>query len=159
MEYVMTSANLFRWIAIVLFCLPAFLFAESGTLTADADTTRTNPASNHKILVYYLYFNPRCETCINMEIFSKEAVETGFADELKGGSIEWHAYDIEKPEHKHFWDDYELETKALIMLEVRDGQPVRWKNCEKIWDLAEDKAAFVAYVQKEVATYLKGDRR
>lgn len=151
----MRDANFLRWIAVALFCLPGLLLAESGALTADADTTAAHPASNHKILVYYLYFNPRCETCINMELFSKEAVETGFADALKGGSIEWHAYDIETPEHKHFWDDYELETKALIMIEVRDGQPVRWKNCEKIWDLAEDKLAFLNYVQEEIRAFQK----
>jgi hypothetical protein len=130
--------------------------AETGSTPVIADTTSVSAIANHKIIVYYLYFTPRCETCLNMEAFAKEAVETGFAKELKQGSVEWHSFDTGKKEYEHFWNDFKLETKSLIMVDVQDGKPVRWKNCEQIWDLVGAKPDFLKYVQNELKTYLAG---
>jgi hypothetical protein len=130
--------------------------AETGSTPAANDTTSPSVAANHKVIVYYLYFTPRCETCLNMEAFAKEAVETGFADELKQGSVEWHSYDTGNREYEHYWNEFKLETKSLIMVDVQNGKQVRWKNCEKIWDLVGAKPDFLTYVQSEVRAYLNG---
>lgn len=117
---------------------------------AAPDSSQHAIAVNQKVVVYYLYFKPRCETCLNMEVFAKEAVETGFANELKNGTVEWHSYDTDLDENKHFWNDFKLETKALIIEKVQNGKPVSWKNCEKIWELAGAKPDFMKYVQDEI---------
>jgi hypothetical protein len=139
--YVLIAAIIFLW------------NAACATETA-APTASGNVAVQHKVLVYYLFFTPRCETCLNMEAYAREAVETGFAEAVKLGTVEWHSYDTDQKEYKHFWDDFKLETKALIMVEEQNGKPVRWKNCEKIWDLANVKPDFITYVQDEVRGYL-----
>jgi len=131
--------------------------AESGSPAAISDTAHAAPANNHKVVVYYFYFTPRCQTCLNMEAFSKEAVETGFVNELKQGAVEWHSYDTGKKEFEHYWNDFKLETKSLIMVDMQDGKQLRWKNCDKIWDLVGDKPDFFKYVQEEVRAYLHGD--
>jgi hypothetical protein len=132
----------------------SLVFAASGNAPATADTTVASGKINHTVIVYYLYFTPRCETCMNMEAFAKEAVETGFVNELKQGAVEWHSYDTGKKEYEHYWSDFKLETKSLVMVDVQDGKPVHWKNCEKIWDLVGDKPDFLKYVQDEVRAYL-----
>ena len=140
---------------LLLFSLSAAnSMAETGSTPAANDTNSTTAVVNHKVLVYYLYFTPRCETCLNMEAFSREAVETGFANELKQGAVEWHSYDTGNKEYEHFWNDFKLVTKSLIMVDVRDGKQVRWKNCDKIWDLVGAKPDFLKYVQEEVKAYL-----
>jgi hypothetical protein len=147
---------MFRSIAIwiLLVMLSCWGIATSARAVSNNSTPA---ASNHKIVVYYLYFTPRCETCLNMEAFAKEAVAKGFAHELKQGLVEWHAYDTGKDEFKHYWDEYKLETKSLIIADIRDGKQVRWKNCEQIWDLVAAKPDFITYVQKEVRAYLAPD--
>lgn len=144
------------WVALILLCSLGATFpnAEAGEANAAKDTTRTAVAMNHKVIVYYLFFTPRCETCLNMEAYAKEAVETGFVNELKQGTVEWHSYDTGKKEYEHFWNDFKLETKSLIMVDMQEGKQVRWKNCEKIWDLIGAKLDFMKYVQEEVRSYL-----
>jgi hypothetical protein len=131
----------------------ASIAQELSTAVAN-DSAQAIPAGAHKILVYYFYFSPRCETCLNMEAFSKEAMEIGFGNEIKQGSVVWKSCDVDKEEYKHFWDDYKLETKALIMVDEQAGKTIRWKNCEQIWDLAGAKPDFMKYVQNEVRAYL-----
>jgi hypothetical protein len=132
-------------------------FAEAGESAAWLDTSATEQTAGRKIVIYYLYVMPRCQTCLNIEAYSKEAIETAFGDELQNGTVEWHAYDTGMPEYEHYWCDFELETKSLVVVEMMDGKQVRWKNCERVWDLVEDKPAFLKYVQDEVRAYLKGD--
>ena len=131
--------------------------AETRVGSTSNDTTNAAGSPGQKIVVYYLYFNPRCDMCINMELYSKEAVETGFPDAVKSGLVEWHAYNMDSTEHAHFWNDFQLETKSLVMVDKRDGKMRRWKDCKQIWDLVEDKSSFLAYVQREVRAYLNTD--
>jgi hypothetical protein len=140
-------------IVATAFC-PNRVFAAETESRAVPDTVNINKSAKHQVVAYYLYVMPRCQTCLNIEAFSKEAIESAFADELKQGSVEWHAYDTGIPEHEHYWDDFKLEVKSLIMVEMKEGKQIRWKNCEKVWDLVEDKPAFAKYVQDEVRAYL-----
>ena len=124
---------------------------------AEAKSAIGDSTAGRKVVVYYFYFTPRCETCLNMEAYAKEAVETGFAKELRQGRVEWHSYDTGKAKYKHYWDDFKLETKSLVMVDIMDGKMVRWKNCDQIWDLVGAKPTFLSYVQQEVRSYLDGD--
>lgn len=134
-----------------IFLLLAFLIttglSHNKALAAEA-------SEQHKVVVYYLYMNPRCETCLNIEKFSKEAIDEAFAEELESGAIEWHAYDIGLPEHEHFWDDFQLKIKSLVMVEMLNDERVQWKICDEVWDLVEYEQAFKKYVQSEVQSYL-----
>ncbi len=112
-------------------------------------------AAPHKVVVYYFYFTPRCETCLNIEAYAKQAVDSAFAPELKSGVVEWHAYDTGDSLYAHFWDDFKLEVKSLVMVELQDGQPVRYKICDKVWDLVATKPEFLQYVQAELRAYLQ----
>jgi hypothetical protein len=76
---------------------------------------------------------------------------------LKEGKVVWRLVNLDEPANKHFLDDYRLYTKSLIVSEIRDGEEVRWKNLMKVWQLTNDKEAFVKYVQDEVRAYLEGD--
>jgi hypothetical protein len=142
----------------VLTCLCAGVtLAAEREVASIADTTMLNNTTGRRIIVYYLFFKPRCETCLNMEAFSKEAIETGFAHELQQGLVVWHAYDVDSSEYKHYWNDFKLDTKALVMVEWQGGRQIRWKNCTKIWDLATVKPDFMKYVQEEVRSYLSAN--
>ena len=122
------------------------------------DTTSAAISAGHKIVAYYLYMKPRCETCLNIEKYSKEAIESAFADELKSGRVEWHAYDTDLPEYEHYWKDFKLESKSLVIVEMENGKQVRSKICEQVWDLVSDKPEFEKYVQTEVRAYLTGGK-
>jgi len=75
---------------------------------------------------------------------------------LKEGKVAWRLVNLDEPANKHYIDDYQLYAKSVIVADVRDGDEVRWKNLAKVWQLTNDKAAFIGYIQDEVRDYLEG---
>ncbi len=92
---------------------------------------------------------------MKIESFSREAVETGFSNELKDGKVVWGLVNIDEPANKHYIDDYQLYAKSVIVADVRAGEEVRWKNLARVWQLTNDERAFKKYIQDEVRDYLE----
>ncbi|NMC44724.1 MAG: hypothetical protein GYA46_12465 [candidate division Zixibacteria bacterium] len=111
-------------------------------------TTADTPAP--KIIAYYFHGIRRCPTCRKLEAYSQEAVQTGFAEELKTGKMEWRVVNIEESPNEHYEKDYQLYTKSVILSRVENGKEAAWKNLDRIWELVGDKEAFVKYIQDEV---------
>jgi hypothetical protein len=108
----------------------------------------------HKVVAYYFHTNTRCSTCIKIEAYSKEAIEKGFPDELKNGTLEMRVVNYENPENKHFMQDYKLVSKSLILVKTVNGKQTEWMNLKMVWQLTGHKDAFLNYVRKEVRNYL-----
>lgn len=108
-----------------------------------------------KVIAYYFHGSFRCPTCTNMEKYSKEAIETNFKGALASRKLEFKAINAEERGNEHFVDDYKLYTKSLIISLVKDGKEVRYKNLDKIWQLARNKQKFIDYVAGEVNEFMK----
>jgi hypothetical protein len=106
------------------------------------------------IRVYYFHRTMRCPSCEKIESLARMAVEEGFAGELAMGGMQWRIVNIDEPQNKHFEDDYRLQAQSVIVSELRGGKETRWKNLEKVWDLLDDDARFVRYVQDEIRAYI-----
>jgi hypothetical protein len=50
-----------------------------------------------------------------------------------------------------------MEFRVVVLSKVVDGQEVKWKRLDKVWDLAADEAAFKSYISSELKGILKGD--
>ena len=61
---------------------------------------------------------------------------------------------LDEDANAHFIDDYKLFTKSLVLVRYENGQQTKWKNCDKVWELLHDEAAFKKYVESEVASFL-----
>ena len=109
-----------------------------------------------RVIVYYFHNTYRCSTCYDIENYTKKAVETGFAKELRDGRLEFQVIDIDEPASSHFVQDYQLTTKSVVLVDIRRSKQARWGNLPKIWDLVEDKPKFIKYIQDEVNLYLQG---
>jgi hypothetical protein len=133
---------------LVLIILTAVAIISSSIAFA-ADSSST------KVIAYYFHGSFRCPTCTNMEKFSREAVETKFKDALASGKLEFKAVNVEDKGNEHFMDEYKLYTKSLIISLAKDGKEVRYKNLDKIWELAQNKHKFIDYVKIEVAEFMK----
>jgi hypothetical protein len=116
--------------------------------------TGATPAVQHKVIAYYFHTNTRCSTCTKIEQFSKEAIEGGFPYELKNGTLEMRIVNYEKPENRHFLNEYKLVTKSLILVNLVNGKQTKWTNLKAVWQLTGRKDAFLNYVRKEVRGYL-----
>ena len=121
-----------------------------------SDATLKGALSNTegKVVLYYFHATARCSNCRKFEIYSQEAIQQRFAGALGDGRLEWRVINLDEPANKHFVEDYQLITRSLILVKMKDGEQVGWKNLQKIWELVGAKADFVKYVQFEVAGYL-----
>ncbi|MBI5058597.1 hypothetical protein HZB60_02310 [candidate division KSB1 bacterium] len=105
-------------------------------------------------IAYYFYTTQRCASCFKIETYSHEAIAQNFAADLKSGRLVWKMVNIDEPANEHFVEDYKLYTKALILVDYAAGTQLRWKNCQKVWELLNDKVEFQSYVKREVAAFL-----
>lgn len=121
----------------------------------DSSANEDQTESQAKVVAYYFHTTYRCVSCKKIEAYSREAIETGFAEELKNGKLKFESINIQEDENEHFIKDYQLYTKSLVICNMENGKQVEWKNLAKVWQLLRNKDAFVKYVQDEISAYLK----
>jgi len=120
---------------------------------AIADGSATSVAAD-RVIAYYFHGSQRCKTCLTIEAYAAEAIRTGFADALSDGTLEWKVVNIEEPENEHFVEDYQITTRTVVLVEMKDGKQVRWSTLDRVWDLVDDQPAFMTYIQEETKGYL-----
>ena len=104
--------------------------------------------------VTYFHGSSRCPTCLRIEAYAEEAVQSRFEDEPAGGTVRWHSVNYDLPENAHYLDDYRLIAPTVVVAHRRDGQEVAWQNLDRVWELVGDQPAFAAYIQEGVDSYL-----
>lgn len=107
------------------------------------------------VIVYYFYNDIRCTTCKNLEGYTREALETHFAEDLASGAVQWRMLSMDDPANEHYLIDYGLYSKSVVLARLEDGQEVRFINLEEIWDLVYDKPGFIEYIRENVQDFLE----
>ena len=129
-------------------------FIEKSSAASAPSTASQNNTDNH-IKAYYFYGNFRCVSCKKIEQYSREAIKTYFDKQLKNGKLTFQAINTDKPDNKHFTQDFQLVSKSLVLVEYKAGKQVKWKNLEKVWQYLNNADAFFNYVKTETEKYLK----
>jgi hypothetical protein len=147
--------------ALICLLLTLAVFAQNGRKaqgrSANTPTTATkvaNQTHHSKVIAYYFHGTVRCVTCRKIESLSHDVVASDFAEPLKTGQLEWQVVNVELPENQHFIRDYQLVTKALVLVKYEDGKQVGYKNLQKIWTNINNEQSFRAYVKGELEAAL-----
>ena len=131
------------------------LSAQSTHETNNQDTSLTS--GQVTVMVYYFHTTARCDRCIRMEEWTKEALLTGFPDALKDGRLQWRPVDIDRPENEHFLDDYQLTDKSVVVARFNGDNRIGYKVLEDTWSLLDNKDGFLHYVRGEVMSHLSAE--
>ena len=158
----MTRALRFGVVAAAILLLGAFSGqAQAGvkqgaakSAKAESTVVVTPREQARRLIVFYFHTTQRCASCRAIEAYSREAIESAFADSLRSGGIVWRVVNIDEKDNRHFVKDYQLYTKSLVVVNEMRGRPPEWKNLSRIWELLPDRPAFLKYVQAEVRAYL-----
>lgn len=127
----------------------------TGGISATEERPPTGlPRGSHKVIAYYFHGVSRCPSCMKIEAYTKEAINSGLGQAIKDGRLEWRVVNIEERGNEHFVKDFQLYTKSVVMVDLLDGKQKRWKNLEKVWELLHDKNAFMKYIRTEIGSYL-----
>jgi hypothetical protein len=127
--------------------------------STDAAVDSVKAPISDQVVIYYLHMNRRCMTCERLEAYSKEAVETGFAEQVEDSSIVFRVENFETEGNEHFAEDYQLYSQSLILSRQHNGKETEWKNLDKIWKLVGNKEEFITYVQTEIADFMHPEEK
>ncbi|HKI20169.1 MAG TPA: nitrophenyl compound nitroreductase subunit ArsF family protein [Isosphaeraceae bacterium] len=127
----------------------------TATTSEGSSEEPTASPAGPRVIAYYFHGSVRCVTCKTIEAYAREAIDTHFDDALKSGQLEVRSVDFEKPENEHFLDDYQLSSSSLVLVDPRGNGPGSWKLLQEVWQLTDDKPAFVGYVKQELDQFLK----
>jgi hypothetical protein len=108
--------------------------------------------NNITYTVYYFHPTARCESCINIESFTKELVTTKYTTPI---SMKYIALNIEDPENEHFRKDFNLKFSSVIIAKSKKGEIEKYKNLDSIWSYSENKFNFFRYADNEIQSFMK----
>ncbi|MBN1826650.1 MAG: hypothetical protein JW958_10310 [Candidatus Eisenbacteria bacterium] len=116
------------------------------------------PASPEYI-AYYCHHTLRCRSCLTIEEYAREAVETGFADAIAGGVLEWRSIDMDTEENAHLAGTFGAGTQTVVLVRRENGATTEWKRLDRLWDLflEKEKRNVQDYVRREVEAFLSGE--
>jgi hypothetical protein len=147
------------WIAAVLLLAATALLSAGETKKAEPlsrppDSSKTAVVPVHQVVAYYFHGNVRCASCLKIETFTKEAIDSAFAGALKENRLVWRVINTDSTCNEHYLSDYKLFTKSVVLSDLHDGKETRWQNLEKVWELLNDQAKFHAYICDELTLYM-----
>jgi len=150
----MNAKRVIRLVLIAFVTLTAIWLVSRELPESPAlDSPTAASADADHITVYYFHRTARCVTCLTIERLAQSEVETAFRDQIASGKIVFRSVNIEEPGNDHFTTDYNLVSQAVVLVEMRDGAPGRWKNLDAIWDLVHEESEFRQYIRAEVGLF------
>lgn len=105
-------------------------------------------------VVCYFLTTQRCANCYNIETYTKETLDEQFASRLNDASLIWKPINVDEEPNRHFIKDFELHTKSVVLVKIRGGKQVEWKNLDRVWALLGDKDSFKSYIGLELSSFL-----
>jgi len=130
---------------IILFFILAILFISCKT-----EGNKTKSGASY--IMYYFHPTARCESCINIENFTKELIETKYNKEPE---IEFITLNIDDAQNEHFRKDYKLKFSSVILTKQKNSIEEKYKNLDSIWTYSSDKEGFFKYLESEIKEFIK----
>jgi hypothetical protein len=146
---------LFLTVCISLTML-TFADAQESNKAIAAETPVASPP--HQVMACYFHRTVRCPTCKKISAYIEESVQTGFASQVKDGSVKMMMIDFQDPKNQKYTQAYKINGPTLVIMDVQNGEVVSWKPAPKVWSLVGKKPDFFKYVQDEMRVYLDGKK-
>ena len=137
---------------IAAIVLPATAVALLAAMLPGVAAAADAPAD--RVVAMYFHRTQRCPTCLKMGSYSEEAVKTGFADQMKDGTVAFYYIDFQAPKNAKLAKGYDVSGPALIVAKIKGKRVKEFKDLEDIWTNVADKEAFTKYVQESISAYV-----
>ena len=107
-----------------------------------------------RVIAYFFYGNIHCSTCANLQEYALGALKESFSAEFESGALQWRTLNMDKPENEHFVTEYGMYSKSVVLVAMKDGKEVRFKNLKEIWDLEYDQSLYREYIRSNTREFL-----
>jgi hypothetical protein len=155
----MTVHSIVRASSVVAcIALGAVVFVLSGQDPQASAADKPAAGPSHQVIACYFHRTVRCPTCRRISAYIEESVSTGFAPQIKNGSVKMLMIDFQNAKNQKYTEAYQIAGPTLVLMDVHDGKVTSWKPAPKVWSLVGNKDEFLKYVQGEVQSYLDGQK-
>jgi hypothetical protein len=141
-----------RYLLVIAVVLAATQSVYLANPTRADDSAEAAPA--HQVVACYFHRTNRCPTCKKISSYIEEAVDAGFADEIKAGTVKVKMVDFQDAKNQKVTEAYKITGPTLVFMDIHDGKVKSWKPAPKVWSLVGKKNDFFKYVQQELKGYL-----
>lgn len=107
----------------VLSIIGLFLLASCNGKQNEKMTEDTKEPAATGIEVIYFFGKQRCSTCVAMEKYAKEALDSAFADKTKDGTIIFKSVDITTSDGEKLADSFEVSSSSLYIVDNNPDKP------------------------------------
>jgi len=132
--------------------------SQGGSMTAAGQTTSNVQGSptafRDGVFVYLFHGNYRCPTCLKIEASTKEVLENKFADAIRSGRVVVKELNYEQPENQGYIQKYQLIAPTVVMVQVRNGQEIRFENLMDVWQLVGEPEKFAEFIESNLQKFL-----
>lgn len=132
---------------------PALPTAPTAGAVAAGDASSAGSESR-VVTVTYFTTDVRCPSCLRIEEWTRQTVESRFPEQVAAGTLAFHLVNTDRPENRHFIEDYRLVSKTVIVQEIDNGVPGEWVNLQEVWTLLSNRSEFESLVAGVVAGML-----
>ena len=106
------------------------------------------------LIVYYFHRNSRCSHCRALERETLAVMEGSFTAEMERGEIVIKDVNVDKPENRHFIEQYGITAPTLLISQQMGGEEGAYKNLDQVWILMRDRDAYQEYLESEIKAFL-----
>jgi hypothetical protein len=106
--------------------------------------------NNINYVAYYFHPTARCQSCLNLEFFMKELIDTKYTSD----GFQFKAVNIEEEENEHYKKDFDLQFSTVILVKFENEKQIKWKKLDSIWSYTNDKEKFFNYSEEEITDFL-----
>ena len=111
---------------------------------ANSNTAGIVSQQKDGLTAIYFHAKHRCPTCEKIEAFAHDALKT----EIEQGNIGWAVADYTTQENQAAVEHCKVLASTVVLVDLKNGEIVRWKNLEKVWDYTHDPKAFETYMDE-----------
>jgi len=101
----------------VLLIISLNIFAQKSN-----DTIISNNPQNLKLKVLYFHITNRCNTCISIEKYVRQTIDSNFANQLELGIIDLYVTNCDLPENQELVKKYEAYGATLAITPYINGK-------------------------------------
>ena len=109
---------------------------------------------DNQVVVYYFHRKFRCQSCEVLESTLKDTLQITYADHFGAGRLAMCVINVDAPENRHYLDKFDIFSNSVIIVEKKNGEILRSRAVESIWDVSQDRDAISHLLQAEVKGFL-----
>jgi hypothetical protein len=129
----------------------------SDTSIAYEDVVIAVEGVEPRVIAYFFYGDIRCSTCTNLQTYTLDSLQKNFSAEFESGALQWRTLNRDIPENEHYTTEYGLYSISVVLVAMKDGEELRHKNLEEIWDLEYDPDLYREYIRSNTQEFLDSE--